>query len=222
MKNMLGITDVRGPISDLLEKLGGPDGERWLKDFKKFLRKEFAIISDWQSFWHNITGQEYNFSSIRIPARPEGHWRLLVCIDISLETLYAECQKRFTCWRWTDKNLDKIVIQNERTAKNGPYAIWVRNETEADENLKNLSSNDIKKQNLTTETLAERFIHELKHFQETGKHLDIKNVTLCSGSRFGAGSVPSVDWSPHWGEMSVFWYRPDYRYGGLRSRQAVS
>ncbi|MFH1956422.1 MAG: hypothetical protein ABIJ28_02130 [Patescibacteria group bacterium] len=224
MKNMLGIADAKGPIYDLLEKLGGADGEKWLRDLKKFLRKEISLIHDWQSFWYSITGQEYDFSTVHIPAKPEGNWRLLICIDISLETLYAECHKRFSgkVWRWTDKNLDEIVVQNERTAQNCHYAIWVRNETESDENLKNLSSNDIKNQNLTTETLAERLIHELKHFQETGKHLDIKNVTLCAGSRDVDGSVPGVGWFPGCGGMSVGWCGPGFRDDSLCARQAVS
>ncbi|MBU3925880.1 hypothetical protein KJ763_01790 [Patescibacteria group bacterium] len=51
MKNMLGIAEVKGSIYDLLEKLGGSDGERWLRDLKKFLRKEISLIHDWQNFW---------------------------------------------------------------------------------------------------------------------------------------------------------------------------
>ena len=180
------------------------------------------IISDWQNFWHKITGQEYDFSKIHIPAKPEGKWRLLICIDISLEKLYAECKKRFPCWSWTDKNFDETVIQNERNAKTSPYAIWAKDEKEADENLKNLSANDIKAKKMTTETLAERLIHELEFFDETGQHLDIKNVTLCSGSRCDDGGVPYARWNSRCSEMDVYWRSAGYSSGGLRARQAVS
>lgn len=36
----LSLSDVRGPIVDLLEKLDGRDGEGWLRGLNKFLRKE--------------------------------------------------------------------------------------------------------------------------------------------------------------------------------------
>lgn len=181
----------------------------------------FNLVQDWQNFWRKITGKDYDFSNIRIPAKPEGKWRLLIIVDILLETLYAQCQKRFQCWRWTNNNLDEVVVHNERSAKTGSYAIWVKDEVEADENLRNLSANDIKSENLTTETLAERLIHELKFFDETGNHLDIINWTLCAGSRDSEGG-PHVHWYPFCDEMRIFWCLPDRRDGYLRARQAVS
>lgn len=41
-QDMLGISvcDVQGVVTDLLEKLGGSNGQEWLKASKKFLRKE--------------------------------------------------------------------------------------------------------------------------------------------------------------------------------------
>ena len=36
----LALSDVQGPLVDLLERLDGRDGELWLKWLKKFLRKE--------------------------------------------------------------------------------------------------------------------------------------------------------------------------------------
>jgi hypothetical protein len=36
----LSLSDARGPIVDLLEKLDGRDGEGWLRGLNKFLRKE--------------------------------------------------------------------------------------------------------------------------------------------------------------------------------------
>ena len=127
----------------------------------------------------------------------------------------------FPCWRWTEDNFDKIVIYNERDAKNGPYSIWVRDEVEADEKYKNLSANQIKGMNIKTETLVERLIHELKYFQETGKHLDIKNITLCTGSRYSDGNVPYVCWNDD-GRLRVHLCGTDGCHDNLRSREAVS
>ena len=180
------------------------------------------LILDWQNFWKGIDGKEHNFSNIVIPEKPsEGNWRLLVIADLALETLYAKCKEMFPCWRWTEDNFDKIVIYNERDAKNGPYSIWVRDEVEADEKYKNLSANQIKGMNIKTETLVERLIHELKYFQETGKHLDIKNITLCTGSRYSDGNVPYVCWNDD-GRLRVHLCSTDGCHDNLRSREAVS
>lgn len=178
-----------------------------------------AIII-WQNFYKSLFNQKYDFSSVTIPECPGAGWRLLFVVDLSLEQLYVKCRELFLCWRWADDNFDKIVVKNERDARKGPYAIWVRDRVEADEELKNLSTNDIKSKNLTTETLAERFIHELKFFNETGQHLDIDNVTLCSGSRLDDGFIPFVRWLDS--KLLVFWCRLDFARGHLRSRQAVS
>jgi|GEM_PF-1715650 len=42
MKNMLNevLSEVGGPLGDLLKKLSGSDGDLWLTELKKFLRKE--------------------------------------------------------------------------------------------------------------------------------------------------------------------------------------
>lgn len=178
--------------------------------------------ADWQNFWKGIDGKDHDFSSVRILEKPEGNWRLLVIDDIALETLYVKCKERFKCWRWTNDNLDKIVTYNERDAKNGPYAIWVRDEIEVDEKYKNISADQIKEMSVKTETLAERLIHELKYFKETSKHLDIRNRTLCAGSRCSDGGVPGVRWSGDDGEMDIYWCYSSGVHGCLRSREVVS
>ena len=38
--NMLGVREVSGVVTDLLEKLGGENGKEWLVETKRFLRKE--------------------------------------------------------------------------------------------------------------------------------------------------------------------------------------
>lgn len=185
------------------------------------VRDYSVVIAEWQRFYKDVFDMDHDFSSVKIPEKPKkGKWRLLVIAGISLETLYAKCKELFPVWRWTNDDFDKIVVENERDAKNGAYAIWVKDVVEADENLRNLSANDIKRQGITTETLAERVIHEIKYFKETGEHLDFSNVTLCTGSRYRDGRVPGVDWYD--GKMNVDWCRAGGSDSYLRSRQAVS
>ena len=226
--------EVLSPITEVVLGMSSTDAQYWIgnkkklsKEIRKILVRSndneyFDLLLDWQNFYKKLFGTDYNFSNIRIPEKSEGNWRLLIIADITLETLYAKCKELFPCWRWTNDDFDKIVAENERTAKDGSYAIWAKDEVEADENLKNKSANDIKAIKLNTETFAERFVHELKFFQETGKHLDIKNITLCAGSRYSDGNVPSVRWHGSFSEMSVDWYDPGVAHGHLGSREVVS
>jgi len=197
----------------------------------KEVRKLFAsvavnpyadVVLEWEQFYLKHFQKVYEFSQLLIPDCPGENWRLLIIADLLLEQLYAKMKELFPCWRWTENDLDKIVNWNERDAKNGVYAIWVRNGIEADKEYKNHSANKIKEINIATETLGERLIHELKFFDETGKHLDIENVTLCSGSRYSDGYVPRVYFNSCSGKVGVYWYYSAYANPRLRPRQAVS
>lgn len=181
-----------------------------------------ALLADWQKFYRDLFWLEVDFSGLLVPARKKGFDRLIVVAQgMTPQRLYDKCRELFPCWKWTDRNLDDIV-QSERTAKDGPYAVWFRDTVEADEDLKNLSANDLKKKDIPGITLEERLLMELKYFKETGDHLDIVNVTLCAGSRFSDGGVPRAGWLPDVREFSVRWYRPEGSYAILRSRRAVS
>lgn len=226
--------EVLAPIMEVVLGMKSRDAQYWIgkkgklaSEMRKILIRSngnegvLSSILDWQNFYKEYFNLNLDLSTLAIPAKPtEGNWRLLIIADISLESLYVKCKEKFRCWRWTNNNLDKIVTFNERDAKSGSYAIWVRDEIEADEKYKNFSANHIKEIGTKTETLAERLIHELKFFQETGKHLDIENVTLCAGSRYGDSSVPDMHWSD--GKMYVSWYRPVSQDDDLRAREVVS
>jgi len=176
-------------------------------------------------FWVNFYQKHFNitpdFSGLKIPQKPtEGNWRLLVILQgLTKNQVYDVCAKQFSCWRYTE-DLDMVVSKNERDPKNGTYAIWVRDTVEADEVHKNKSANMIKDADLATETLLERMIHELVYFSETGEHLDVNNVTLCSGSRYSDGDVPGARWDDD--GFRVCWDYAAGRLGSLRSREVVS
>ena len=178
-------------------------------------------IADWQKFYKDIFGLDLDFSALRIPERKKGFDRLIIVAQgMTPQRLYDKCKELFPCSKWTEQNLDKIVI-SERTAQNNAYAVWFRNRTEADKELKNLSANELKDREVAGITFEERLVFELKFYLESGKceHLDVDNITLCSGSRYDGGSVPRVSWSG--GEMRVDWCNPDNCHGVLRARAAV-
>lgn len=197
---------------------------RFCKKQNPFKPEDYSaeLIFEWVSFYRRVFGREFDFSNVFILEKPNvGHWRLLIIADLTLRQLYAKCKERFDCkYQWINYDLDEEVTWSERDAKNGAYAIWVKDEIEANEELKSLSAKAIKVKNITTETLAERLIHGFKFFDETGKHLDVQSWTLCTGSRFYDDNVPSVGWSD--GKMDVGKYDTDVAFDDQRSRQVVS
>ncbi len=182
-----------------------------------------AILADpvkaWEKFYLDVFGMVVDFSQVKIPAQKEGFTRLIfIAKGLTLNGTYDACEKRFKCSRYRS-DLDAMVTENDRKPTEH-YAIRVRETVEADEGLQNLSANDLKTQKKVTMTLLERMLYELKYFLETGKHLDVKNVTLCAGSRNSDGGVPVAIWND--GRFSLGWFRADHCDPSLRAREAVS
>lgn len=179
-----------------------------------------AQLQAWKKFYAKYFGLDLDLSSIKIPERRPGFDRLIVVHKgLTLNRVYDVCAKHFQCWRYAD-DLDVAIPSNDRDPKNGTYAVWVRDRVEADEENKGLSADILKEQGASGITELERMLYELKYWDETGQHLDVINVTLCSGSRYSDGRVPGAYW--HSGKFGVSWYSPGSCCGGLRSRSALS
>ncbi|HXF44163.1 MAG TPA: hypothetical protein VNK70_01730 [Candidatus Paceibacterota bacterium] len=218
----------------VLEKLPEvpPDKARYLirhkKELGKLLRQALAdarqsfsdVIAEWERFYQKYFGMEVDLSVVRIPDDPGGFERvLLIAADLTPNMVFEVCKSKFPSRKYVE-DLDRDVPQNERDPKDGAYAIRVRDRVKADEEFANRSAESIAQEGLKTETLLERMIHELKFFDETGRHLDIRNWTLCSGSRCSDGRVPLVSWAG--GGFGVYWYSPRVAGGGWRPHLVVS
>lgn len=178
-----------------------------------------TLLADWQDFYRDLFGLEMDLSGLLVPTQRAGFDRLIVVAPrMNPQRLYDKCAELFPCWKYTDDDLDAIV-QSDYTAESGPYAVWFRDRIEADEELKNLSAYQLKEEGIPGITLEERLLMELNYFRETGKHLDIRNITLCSASRYSGGRVPGV-YCGGFG-LKVDWSLPDDARGCLRSRAAV-
>lgn len=193
------------------------------------IRKFFQSMNDldpikqWENFYFKVFGFSVDFSGIKIPERTEvekGEFTRLIIVlqGLSLNSVYDACQSYFKCWRYVE-DLDRDIPKNERS-NTISYAIWVRDTVEADEVHKNKSAEMIGKEGIKTETVLERMIHELKYFLESGKHLDISSIILCSGSRHFDGGVPRIYWDDD--VFRVDWYDVDNRDDGIRSRVVIS
>ncbi len=169
------------------------------------IRNYQNLIADWKKFYKSI-GVKPDFTGLLIPPKPEGLDRLLIIAKgMTPQKAYDLCARKFGCWKWTDRNLDEIVSE-DRSTTDKAYAVWVRDRVEADEELKDKSADKLKELNIKGITLTEREIYELKYFKETSEHLDIVNITLCTGSRYSGCSVPYVSWYGDYGKVFVSRY----------------
>ena len=119
-------------------------------------------------------------------------------------------------------DLDKSVPTNDRDPVNGDYVVRFHKIIEADPELKNKSANDLTQMKVKGISLLERLLLELGYFLTTGNHLDVENITLCSGSRDSDCRVPSVRWGAGYRKVSVLWDRASDSDPHLRSRAVVS
>jgi len=183
--------------------------------------KESSIISYsyWQDFYRNLFRVDIDLSKLEIP-KPQGDftWPIVTIERVNEQMLYDKCAGLFPCWKWTKESLNKVLIP-DITSK-GTYIALFRDRVEADEELKNLSADDLKEKNIQGITLKQRLVMELDYFGRTGNHLDIKCFTICSGSRCSGGGAPNVGWGG--GRVRVIWLYSDDRNGNLRSRQQFS
>lgn len=215
---------VLGMASDLFHKL--QHGKIRPIELELFLKRKNpftveTVLIEWQRFYRDLFEMKVDFSDVEIPEMKAGFDRLIIVAkDLSPNQVFDVCQQKFPCWRYTEENLDKATKDRNDREATEHYAIWVRDRQEADKELKNLSADKLKEKGIKGITLLERLIFELKFWDETGKHLDEKNITLCAGSRDADGRVPCACWFG--GKFGIFWYGPQYAFPGIRARAVVS
>ena len=190
----------------------------WGKAAGATLQDQLAF---WVGFWaeHGFT---VNPVEVAIPLSPDGFGpaRLIVIPQgLTIQQAWKIANSLFPCYTYISGNLDEAIPINDRTADKA-YATLVRDRQEADDESRNLSANQLKDRGHKGVTALETIIDEVGFYKRTGQHRDMKNVTLCSGSRRSDGDVPRSDW--HDGKFCLFWYDPGSADVYLRSRETVS
>ena len=174
----------------------------------------------WAKLYQDDFGSKVDLNKLVIPPYRYGFSRLIVVAKgVTPNRVYDVCANNFSCWRFTD-DLDAAVKGRNDREPITDYMVWVRDRVEADGELKNLSADQLKDQNVPGITLLERILLELKFFAETGEHLDRSKITLCIGSRDSAGGVPYAFWRK--GKFRVRGAGPGCADAVLRARQVVS
>ncbi|MDD5340999.1 MAG: hypothetical protein PHC97_01025 [Patescibacteria group bacterium] len=206
-----------------LPYLAPEDMQFWIKSQGKLQEALAAALGipdprlEWERFYEEVFGIKVDLSNLVLPQKQDGfNWLLVMAEGLIPNRLFDKFKERFATYRYYDDlNTITSVRKTDKT-----YAIWLRDRIEADEENKNLSANKCKELNINGVTLEERLLLELFYHWRTNKHLDINNVTLCSGSRYSDGHVPCV----RWGDVRVFvgFCGPGSADGVLRVRSAVS
>jgi hypothetical protein len=176
------------------------------------------VKREWQKIYKTWFGLKVNLSQVVIPAiyDPKKHWAIIVAKGTTTNAMVTDMRKKFKVYLYTE-DLDASV-KNDRVADQD-YCVLVKKNVEADPDLKNLSANVLAdKENFKGITLLERLLLEVYYFSKTKKHLDNSNWTLCSGSRYSDGRVPSVSFGSVGSHVNVNWDDPDHADGDLRSR----
>ena len=178
------------------------------------------VVIDWKKVYETL-GMKVDFNNN--DANDPNFWVVPVFKGVTPnKVVQALRDQNVNVYLYTD-DLDKGVPTNDRDpAKDGDYRVKFLKTVEADPELKDKSADDLKKEGVKGITLLERLLLELGYFLATGNHLDIENVTLCSGSRDSGGDVPSVNWGTGDREVRVDWDDTSLSYVNLRARAVVS
>lgn len=184
------------------------------------------FLADWTEFYKVHYGITVDLSAVPLPPITQGFgWGVVVVPGITVQQVFNNWEKKgVTASKYTDKSLDEVISRekDERNADKGPYISWCRDRRAADEELKNLSANQIAQRGLKTMTLLERELLGEWYHTKTGDHLDPDTYTNCTGSRYSDGDVPDVDFHDGSSKVHVHWYSVGYRKDDLRSREVVA
>ena len=191
------------------------------------LLKVEAFIADWREFYRQVHSMKVNPPSLKRlpPVTPGFNWGVWVSKGMLPQRAYEIDASMFPCWKWCgEQSLDEVIdFTKEARTSAQQYVVWCLDRVEPDDELKNTSALQIAERQINTLGLTGTLLlHGWLYWKSGGKHLDVKNVSLCSASRYSVGDVPSVDWSDYYGKLIVIRCNPGYAYGNLRSRQAVS
>ena len=150
------------------------------------------------------------------------YWEVPIINSVTPNMVVAAFRKLgVDVYTYTD-DLDTGVPTNDRNPQKRSYRIRFKKNIEADPEFARKSAEDLKAENISGITLLERLLLELGYFLATGVHLDVENITLCSGSRYSDDDVPLVFWHADNRELYVYWYNPWNSNPDLRTRAAVS
>ena len=171
---------------------------------------------------YRALGMEKEYSEFEYDVRPD-LWTVpvLACVTPSrVIKAFRNLGVDVYCYY---NDIDAATPTNDRDPKrDGSYSASFKKNIEADPEFAGKSAKDLEKAGVKGITLLERLLLELAYFMQTNAHLDVQNVTLCSGSRDSDGDVPRVDWYADDRKLCVGWYGMSSSSSDIRARAEVS
>jgi len=217
----LSVLEKNGFTLDMFKQLREKNGDTVAKKIVALFTADYYQIKvNWYNFYKQYFGIDYDLSDIKISTPKLGLTRPIIIIPgVTPNLTVTKMKDHMDVWTYTE-NLDKAIVKNDRDAKDGPYLIWVRDGLEPEKDYRNMSANTLAAKNISGQTLLERLIHGFEYWDKTKKHLDYKDITLCSGSRGSGGDVPYVCFYPRVGDrVRVGYYHPGNSRGSLGARE---
>ena len=219
------VLQVVNDHADFAERLGLAPREQ-PKDVQEAIREDLAL---WAKFDREVFGVIYDPAALLVPQAPDAdfRWPIVIPEGMTMNRVIATMRDAGLKVLLYTEELDRDVSENDRAPKNGAYVVLVRAREEADEELANRSADELKTAGISGTTLLEQLRLVFFYWWKTGgkkrgKYLDVKNWTLCEGSRYSGGDVPSVYWDPIDQAVYVSWtnrhaQNPDLRARAVRS-----
>ena len=160
-----------------------------------YRRQQAKLLKEWDDFYSSVF--DINFDKKRLKGfllpRPRLDYKELMLIPegLTLGEAFDVCTEYFPIYTQYN-NLDEQVCNNDRDCQFA-YAIRFNESQEPhDKAIRLLSPVKLRRNHCLSMTLLERLIYGLKFFIDTGSHLDLKNITVCAGSRDSCGEVPFI------------------------------
>jgi len=203
-----------------------------MKKIKELLKVDYEKetyeqVKQFKQFYREVFNLELDTKDLKIPELSKEQketfkWLIIMPKGLTIDTIWNKVKEKMKTNPVNDPPpLDQS--KSIRTTKNKSYAIWIKDNIEADVEFKNKPANQIQKEGINPITLEERLVLELFYnWKNPDKHLDLNNMTLAAGSRNSDGSVPYVNWSSVNQRLVVTWYVASYADGILRCREVIS
>lgn len=156
------------------------------------------LLASWQEFYSRYFNLRVDLDIDIIPDHLPGYDRLIVVVPkINPDKVIRAMRVRFTKVRTDISDVTRIIISDDRSASEAPYAIWVKDEDESGwDNNKNPETP------LYTETLLEYLLHFFKTWDESSRMLNIQSSMLCTGTQM-TGGFPIVRFYPGIEELKI-------------------
>jgi len=181
-----------------------------------------TVVIDWKKVYQAL-GMKDRLEEANIFIEPDpSFWDVYVVNSVTPNEVVKALRDLGVTVDLYTNNLDTDVPTNDCSPANGSYRVRFKKTVEADPELADKSAKVLEKEGVKGITLLERLLLELGYFLATGNHLDVDNITLCSGSRNSGGDVPRVYWLTVRRGVHVGWCRVSYSHPVLRSRAVVS